>query len=271
VNEGGEAMGCKFVGVLSALVALLLSWPSAANQLTFYTNEAAWLAAVSAYQVGVPPTETITRSDYLTTYFFSTSLMWTATATYTETNTSDVWGNGTFVPTFFADFSSAGNYVDRVCFDGGCYAPGLTETDITFSRPIFGFAGFGTTGVHTTLDGQNIPYVDIGFFGVVGNISTLDFQSGGQTEDELDNRVVLDNVVLATIPEPATLVSLLTASLLFFLNLYIAPFRKRLYSIAGEEAADYDLADRGLLSRRRERRPRPEDRAAIKKSSLQQA
>jgi hypothetical protein len=214
----------KFVSAIILVAVLFSAHSGFAGPLAFYTDEAAWLQAVSGHQVGTYPYE-ITRTDYITLYDYDPNVSPSITVVGNTTNLPGSWSNGIFQPAFYANFSSAGLIIDEGCWGVPCSGiPGLTETAIHFETPIYGIAGFGYFSGSVQVNDQWLPFPFVpdgvsGFIGIAGEVSELDFVGGCTVCDDFSNYIDLNNVIVAflPVPEPSSIVAL--SSMLLFLGL----------------------------------------------------
>jgi hypothetical protein len=226
--------------VIVGLVSAETAW---GDPLTFYTNESAWLAAVSGLNVG--PASGVSETEY--------------SATIQTPNPATGYGFtilGYSTITTTTDFSS---------FDGIYYYPNecprpctaAQQVQFTFPSSIMGFASEATIADADdvlALDGQRLgpqlgmPPPDLynGFFGVVGSISDLNFQTLEYFTDSRES-LALSDIVVATVSEPSALASLLTGLVLA----YLLPLWRRHRPPRHDARSP---GDRNLLPSRRARR-----------------
>ncbi|MGH7054826.1 MAG: hypothetical protein ACREFK_11335 [Stellaceae bacterium] len=197
------------IQALVVVLALLLAGGTAsADPLTFYTDESAWLAAVSGYNVGPYPFETIV-TQHQRTYQWNSHCGYGGISESTSTESEEGFNS------LFASFS-----YDYCLYPRAQTAD--TEVVMNFSVPIFGFStnNFGVVdggNVGFTLNGQTLPgraagYYD-GFFGVVGPIYSLDFLCGCSSSIPTDDfeRFYFQDPIAAMIDEPSGLASFAVA------------------------------------------------------------
>ncbi len=202
-------LGPAFVVIIGSLI----SGAASAGPLAFFTNEAAWLAAVSGFNVGPYPYD-VTRTDNLITVQLKPDGTCCIVTNPHTTITSD--GFTSFKATF-----------SNTAIDAGFPLTLSRNVSLAFPTPIYGFSGT-TAGIITDpifINGQLLPF-PTGFFGVVGPISILDFQPSFPVfEDDDENSVLFNDIVVATIDEPSAFASL-TAGL-FLLTLTIPLYARR--------------------------------------------
>lgn len=177
--------------IYGLLILGFLCSAAKASSLTFYTDKAAWLAAVSGYEIG------------------SISGFGTGTLTTLETNsdsgcceiTSRVSDRGVGLPNLFYDFTQAGQRIDEFCWSiPNCTVSGTTgPLTISLSQTILGFASDDarTPDIPLTLNGEGIPEVLDSFLGVVGTMTSLDFECGCLLSDDFGT-MSLGDIVVAT-------------------------------------------------------------------------
>ncbi len=172
----------KFGSALLAIIDVLASGIASASPLTFYTDHAAWSAAVSGFNVGAYPNQ-ITRSDYVDTIKITGGPAPGFTIVDQSSSTTR---------TGFTDFRADDFSFASPCeFDLGCLISAAEEVLVTFDTQIMGFATslaeIRSDGL--TVNGLNLAGLDGcclasgGFFGIVGPISSLDFV--GNFSDEI--------------------------------------------------------------------------------------
>jgi hypothetical protein len=175
----------NFSLALLAIIGLFSGGAGNAAPLTFYTNEADWLAAVSGLNVGPYPYQ-VTRTDYLTTVELTYPGGFCCIVLGHSTSTT-LTGFGSFV----ANFSFSG--LDVCEGAPNCIVTAPLEVLLTFDTPIVGFGAtdgsvFSILGGDITVNGQPAPIYGMGgtgFVGVVGPIYSLDFlSSAGFTDDQ---------------------------------------------------------------------------------------
>jgi len=201
----------KFGSALLAIIGVLASGIASASPLTFYTDHAAWSAAVSGFNVGAYPNQ-ITRSDYVDTIKITGGPAPGFTIVDQSSSTTR---------TGFTDFRADDFSFASPCeFDLGCLISAAEEVLVTFDTQIMGFATalaeIRSDGL--TVNGLNLAGLDGcclasgGFFGIVGPISSLDFV--GNFSDEILEGVFFSDVVVATVAEPSAFASLIAGLML---------------------------------------------------------
>jgi hypothetical protein len=218
---------------LLVVVGLFSGSAANASPLTFYTDEAAWLAAVSGFKVGTYPFD-VTYTDTLVKVALIPPPPGTCCILSTPPPIFPI-----FPPVIGVNFSSVDITFSSLALDG-CLLPSACTfaTDVTFNfpTPIYGFAspnafirmeeGAGLI----TFNGQAVlPLLNgdyCGFLGVVGLINSLDFSCGfcPPTDDE-NASLDLPGIVVATIDEPSGFASLATG--LVLLAVALSRFRRR--------------------------------------------
>jgi len=233
VNKVGEVrMLRKLVPALLMVIGLFSGSTANASPLTFYTNEAGWLAAVSGFTVGAYPHD-VTYTDTLVNVALFPP---TGTCCFVSTPPPI----GPFAPVLGADFSSVDITFSAVGLDT-CFLPEIctfaTDVTVNFPTPIYGFASSSAFirqdrgAGPITFNGQAaIPPLPIedygGFFGVVGLINSLDLfcTDCDPTHDE-NGSIELPGIVVATVDEPSGFASLATG--LVLLAGALSEFRRR--------------------------------------------
>jgi hypothetical protein len=223
------ALAAFFVPAVSAIFGLLLSGAASATPVTFYTDQAAWLEAVSPHVVGPYPQD-VTRIDTLTTTGNSAACGGLFVCALGQSSVTTRVG----FTNFFANLAGAGDAFDQHCFQDvstvPCTATGLTAVEFIFDTPIFGFSALlsGTAAfpisINVTLTSGISPFPEIlpldglgpSFFGVVGPLSVLDFFSNVRLTDSPEI-VSLQNIIVASVPEPSPAASLATGLFIFVL------------------------------------------------------
>lgn len=196
---------CATVWAGTALVAT----GSAANAaLAFYYDQASWLAAASGLQIETYSSAS-TESDQLRTVELPGPVITTSTTTTSTSN---------------GGFSSIGpiNFAYPTFFTS---ATRPTDINIFLEQPISGFEAnlniydsLGKITLNNTLIVPAPQYT--GFFGVIGELSSVDFNySGGITDSPEFFSLSNIQVVTAAVPEPTSIVSLAGAFCLLLLVL----------------------------------------------------
>lgn len=222
----------KLGSVLLAVIGLFSGSPASASPLTFYTNEAAWLAVISGFKVGTYPFD-VTYTDSLV----NVALFPPPAGTCCFVSTPPPFGQ--FAPVLGANFSSVDMTFSATGLDT-CLLPVICTfvtgaVTVDFPAPIYGFASSSAfirqEAGTITFNGQaSIPPLfngDYGgFFGVVGLINSLNFFCAGciPTDDE-DGALDLPGIVVATVDEPSGFASLATG--LVLLAVASSGFRRR--------------------------------------------
>src|SRR5689334_21862451 len=101
----------KIISAIILVIGLFGAHSAISSPLTFYWNEAAWLQAVSGYRVGTYPYGII-RTDYVWILDYDPNSYYSIAGFEINPLNSFDWSNGSFQPNFFADFFSAGSYID---------------------------------------------------------------------------------------------------------------------------------------------------------------
>ena len=177
VNKVGEVRMFRKLGpALLVVIGLFSGSTASASPLTFYTDEAAWLAAVSGFAVGTYP--------YNVTY--SDTLVNVALIPNTPGGTCCVISTPPpifpFAPPVIGEhFTSVDITFSSQELDVNCFYPTFctfaTDVTVNFPTPIYGFASSSAFGRMESggfyINGQ-VPPDKIGpFFGVVGLIKRL--------------------------------------------------------------------------------------------------
>jgi hypothetical protein len=219
----------KLVPTLLVIAGLFSAGAVRAAPLTFYTNEAAWLAAVSGFKVGtysygVSYSESLINVALIPPFPYTCCIVSTPPPIFPF-----------YPPVLGANFTSLDITFSSVALNL-CIYPCTFATDVgvNFPTPIYGFGslamgeqqdGFGSI----LLNRQPLPFDFFigGFFRVVGLINSLDFScvaiSCNPTYDE-NNFLSLQNIVVATIDEPSAFVSLATS---IFLLVFVLGLSRR--------------------------------------------
>jgi hypothetical protein len=228
------------------IIGSLISGAASAGPLTFYTNEAAWLAAVSGFNVGPYPYDVTSTDNLITVQLKPDGTCCIVTNPHT-TITSDGFTS------FRARFSS-------IAIDDGLPLTLSRDVSLSFPTPIYGFATtssideFDEIYLNEQLLPFNPPGFYGGFFGVVGLTSTLDFQlfgTGRSFEEDENNSVFFNDIVVATIDEPSAFASLAAGLLLLTLTMrpYSARRASRAIPASASRGSDLPKAWRVLSSR----------------------
>ena len=220
----------KLGPALLVVVGLFSGSAASASPLTFYTDEAAWLAAVSGFTVGTYPYN-VTYSDTLV----NVALIPPGTGTCCVVSTPPPI-SASFAPGLGANFSSVDITFSSLalnnCFFPSCALTFATEVTVNFPTPIYGFAATPSfiqlgPGTLITFNGQAPlePPEGDGFF-VTGLINSLTIACLG-CNPTFDENVFLDlpDIVVATIDEPSGFASLATG--LVLLAAASSRFRRR--------------------------------------------
>jgi len=217
----------RHFGLALLLIIGLLSCGSArSTPLIFSTNEAAWLAAVSGFDIGTYP-DSVIVSDTLANVIAN--------------------GHGVVVvstpPPIFPGFSPmvGANFTSvNITFSSGltnplavspCLSPpcGFTfaiDVQVNFPVPVYGFAAtmanIGLEGgaqifINSESATAPLPTFYDGFFGVVGSgpINSLEFRCNCLPDTDENVFLTLPNIVVATMDEPSTFASLLAGLVIF--------------------------------------------------------
>jgi hypothetical protein len=198
MNGSGSAAGVLRLLVF-AILSILANGGGKAAPLTFYTDQTAWLSAVSGLNIAPYPFP-VTRTDFLTTIKldpFCCIVLGHSTVTTQQQ---------------FSSFSANFTFASGCEFTPPCVITAPQEVLITFPTPISGFASnspeFDFLFSSILLNGQPLPPIlRDNFFGVVGPITSLDFVSGSGFTDN-HARVFLGSIVVATVDEPSSFLSL---------------------------------------------------------------
>lgn len=197
------------LGPALIIAGLVISAAAQAAPLTFYTNEADWLAAVSRFNVAAYPNPVTGFQDFVTVQLKPDGSCCIVT---TPTPASVPIGN----------FNSLSATFSLLFIDCEC-RPALTYTKelfVDFSTPIFGFASLDTSGRLNDgpilVNGEEFtPIMPIdGFLGVAGYINSLDFTGNNLTDE--NTSFTFNDIVVATV-EPSALASLATELILLAL------------------------------------------------------
>ena len=225
----------KLGPALLVVVGLFSGGVASASPLTFYTDEAAWLAAVSGFTVGTYPFD-VTYSDTLVNVALTQPppggtccVISTPPPVFAE-----------FPPVIGANFTQVDITFSSQQLDVDCFYPRFctfaTDVEVDFPTPIYGFASsaiiFQETG-GITFNGQGLlpPFGQEygGFFGVVGIINSLAFSCEPcDPKNDENNDLKLGNIVVATVDEPSGFASLAIG--LVLLAAASSRFRQRGYS-----------------------------------------
>ncbi len=174
------------------VAALLLASAPANASLTFYTDEAAWQAAVSGDTIGALTSPATVTRDQVTVGLLPNGTCCTQDIYSTSITQSPF-------TSLSATFASVGIN----------YGTPTLDTNITVDLPV-AIDGFAVHGVRLpmsdaglTLNGQAIPdptfgFADFAFLGVVGDITSLDFQSYDCIHCDYMDRLIFSNIVVAT-------------------------------------------------------------------------
>src|SRR6266849_7812650 len=204
-------MFSKFGSALLAIIVVHAGGMASAAPLKFYTDQSAWLAAVSGFSVGAYPNQ-ITRSDYVDTIEITGG----PAPGFTIVNQSSSTTRDGFTYFRADDFSFASPCES----DLGCLISATEEILVTFDTQIMGFAsspaGISSNGL--TVNGLSLDGFDGcclpsgGFFGMVGPISSLDFV--GNFSYQIFEGVFFLDIVVATVDEPSALAALIASLVL---------------------------------------------------------
>jgi hypothetical protein len=221
---------------LLVVVGLFSGSAANASPLTFYTDEAAWLAAVSGFKVGTYPFD-VTYTDILVNVTLTRPPQG-GTCCILSTPPPIF---AAFAPVLGANFSSVDITFTSLALDG-CFFPSActfaSDVTVNFPTPIYGFASSSAFGRMESgvilINGQELPSPFIGpFFGVVGLINSVDFSCGCDPRIDENLDLELSNIVVATVNEPSGFASLATG--LVLLAVALSRFRRRGHrTFAGE-------------------------------------
>ena len=197
-------MAKTFGGMLFVIVGLLAASAANASPLTFYYDQASWLAAASGLQLGAYSAGS-TETVHLDTIEY---LPGGGIAVLGASTKTIVTPHGGF-SSISADFS-----YPTLC-SPGCTVTRPQEIVITFDSPIMGFDATAETDYEfpITLNGQKInpsisPFSYSGFFGVIGQISSIDFDSCHCHTDSPEN-FNFSHIEVLTVSEPPAIACLL--------------------------------------------------------------
>jgi hypothetical protein len=223
----------KLGPALLVIVGLFSGSAASASPLTFYTDEAAWLAAVSGFTVGTYPVDVTYTDTLVNLAIFPSNAPEFAGTCCIVTTPPPIFPSAPPVigPNFtqvYITFSSLN--LDEYTFP--LFYTLATDVVVNFPTPIYGFASSSAFRQEEfaaiTFNGQ-APFPGIpdfgGFFGVVGLINSLDI-SCMACDPEVDENTDLElyNIVVATVDEPSGFVSLATG--LVLLALALSRFRR---------------------------------------------
>ena len=218
----------KLGPALLVVVGLFSGSAASASPLTFYTNEAAWLAAVSGFTVGAYPYD-VTYTDTLV----NVALTQPPTGGTCCVISTPPPIFGAYPPFIGPNFTQVDITFSSQQLDVDCFYPEFCtfskDVTINFPTPIHGFASsqaFGQTQLADIyLNGQGIPFSVPPFFGVVGLINSLDFTSSTMPIYDENVDLHLFGIVVATVDEPSGFASFATG--LVLLAVASSGFRRR--------------------------------------------
>jgi hypothetical protein len=220
----------KLGPALLVVVGLFSGSAASASPLTFYTDEAAWLAAVSGFTVGA----------YLFDVTYSDSLVNVALIPPGPEGTCCIVSTpppifAEFPPVIGANFSSLDITFSSLGLDL-CTFPVVctfaTDVTVNFPNPIYGFASSSIIRMEDGtifINGQYLSYLVqfSKFFGVSGLINSLDFSCDCDPRDDDFVDLHFPGIVVATVDEPSGFASLVTG--LVLLAVASSRFRRRGY------------------------------------------
>jgi hypothetical protein len=186
------------------IIGLLIAGAARAAPLTFYTNEADWLAAVSRFNVAPDIGPVTGFQSFVTVQLYPDGSCCIVTTPTPATIPID-------------SFSSLNATFSDLGIDEGRALTFTSELYVSFPSPIFGFASLDAFGRlddgPISLNGERFTplFLTEGFLGVVGYITSLDF-TGDPLTDEFAS-FNLGDIVVAT-GEPSALASLITGLIL---------------------------------------------------------
>jgi hypothetical protein len=145
VNKVGEVRILRKLGpALLVVVGLFSGSEAGASPLTFYTNEAAWLAAVSSFTVGAYPYN-VTYSDTLVNVALTRPPPG-GTCCIISTPPSIF---GAFPPVIGANFTQVDITFSSLALNVDCFYPlsctFAINVTVNFPTPIYGFASSSST------------------------------------------------------------------------------------------------------------------------------
>ena len=201
-----------FRAVLFGLAGVLAATSTNATPLTFYYDQASWLAAAAALQIGTYSSGSGETDQLRTVQYPGPQTIGTSTVT-------------TSIPN--GGFSSVGpiDFSYPTSCSPGCTVTRPTNINISLTSPILGFEAnlslADSLGV-ITLNSQLISPAPTynGFFGVIGPLSSIDFHFSGSITDSPES-LNLSNIQVLTVNEPPSLMLVLNGGVLLLL---LAPY-----------------------------------------------
>jgi hypothetical protein len=189
----------KLGPALLVVIGLFSGSGASASPLTFYTDEASWLTAVSGFTVGTYP--------YGVTYtgtLVNVGLLPDGGCCIVSTPPPIFSGYPPVIGAHFTSvditFSSMG--VDNCFYPSQCTF--ATDVMVNFPTPVYGFASSASGAMvlaEISINGQELPLPSPPFnnlfFGVTGLINSLDFTSSTNPVDDEDVFIRLPDIVVA--------------------------------------------------------------------------
>lgn len=180
----------KLGPALLVVVGLFSGSAASASPLTFYTDEAAWLAAVTGFKVGTYPYG-VTYSDSLVNVSLIPSIPPGGEGSCCIVSTPPpIFAD--FAPVIGVNFTSVDitfSSLDTNLCIYPCTFTFATDVKVDFPTPIYGFASSSafirTDASEITINGQALPELISPFIGVVGLINSLEFRCEGECTPEM--------------------------------------------------------------------------------------
>ena len=216
---------------LLVVVGLFCGSAASASPLTFYTDEAAWLAAVSGFKVGTYPFN-VTYSDTLVNVALIPNIPGGSCCVISTPPPI-----GEYAPVLGPNFTSVDITFSSQGLDVNCFFPSFctfaTDVEVNFPTPIYGFASNAFVVAEDNIisivdqggEGGEVPLATDLFFGVTGLINSLDFESSTNPIYDQNVQLELSGIVVATVDEPSGSASLATG--LVLLVVALSSFRRR--------------------------------------------
>ena len=202
-----------FRAMLFGLAGALAATSTNATPLAFYYDQASWLAAASALQIGTYSSGSVETDQLRTVQYPGPQIIGTSTVTTSISN-------GGFSGVGPIDFSYPTSCVP------GCTVTRPTNINILLTLTIFGFEAnlnlLDSLGVITLNSQLIVPAPTYsGFFGVIGPLSSIDFHFSGGITDSPES-LNLSNIQVLTVNEPPSLILVLSGGVLLLLTSYIS-------------------------------------------------